>query len=94
MPRPFLSSSFAYQCIALYSYVMAAIQKCVADEVMGIGQKVCALMGNAILQTLQHGENTTELVIQKTQRVISVNALGQQKAVHSLVQSGLIVVQG
>ena len=60
---------------------------------MGIGQKVCALVGNVILQTLQHGKNTTELIIQITQRVISVNALGQQKAVHSFVQPWLVVME-
>ena len=60
---------------------------------MGIGQKVCALVGRVILQTLQHGENATELIIQKTQRGILVNALGQQKAVHSLVQPGLVMVE-
>ena len=60
---------------------------------MGVGQKVCALVGNIILQTLQHDENARKLVIQKTQRVVSVNALGQQKAVHSLVQPGLVVME-
>ena len=30
-------------------FLSVAIQKCVADEVMGIGQKVCALVGNVIL---------------------------------------------
>ena len=60
---------------------------------MGVGQKVCALVGIIIRQALQHGKNATQLVIQKTQRVISVNTLGQQKAVHSLVQPWLVVMQ-
>ena len=32
----------------------AAIQKCVTDEVMGIGQKVCALIGSVILRALRN----------------------------------------
>ena len=60
---------------------------------MGVGQKVCALVGIIIRQALQHGKNATQLVIQKTQRVISVNTLGQQKSVHSLVQPWLVVME-
>ena len=60
---------------------------------MGVGQKVCTFVGSVVLQALQHGENATELVIQKTQRVISVNALSLQKSVHSLVQPGLIMME-
>ncbi len=60
---------------------------------MGIGQKVCALVGSVILQALQHSKHTIELVIQKTQRVISVNDLGQQKSLHSLAQPWLVMME-
>ena len=38
------------------------------------------------MHALQQGKNDAELGIQKAQRIVTISALGQQKAVYSLVR--------
>ena len=93
MPRLFY---IIVVCIPMYCFVLVCSGGNLdvhSDEVMGIGQKAYPFVGNVIQQTFQHSENKTEFIIQKTQRGVSVNALGRQKTVHSIIQPGLVLVQ-
>ncbi len=45
------------------------------------------------MHALQQGKNDAELGIQKAQRIVTISALGQQKAVYSLVRPRLVVMQ-
>ena len=74
-------------------FLAAALQKCIADKIMGIGQKVRLLHRVIARKAIQHGEDTPHFVVQEPLRVIAFQPLPHQETANTAIEPGFIVVQ-
>ena len=73
--------------------IAAAVQNGVADIIVGVGQKVCTPVGIVSRTAIHNRRYAVQLVIQQTNRVVSVQPLPVEEAVNPSVQNLLNVME-
>ena len=73
--------------------IAAAVENCVADVIVSVGQKVCTLVGIVSRTAIHNRGYAVQFVIQQANRVVSVQPLPVEETVDAPIQNSLNVVE-